>query len=370
MNISEFWLRLLMVPKLNKHHIRRMSSRITLQTIQSESIFLLLGFNAEQRQAFGQVHEKILTSTMDWLSQPNNHFIHYADSHYPDLLRHIKDPPLVLFVTGNVQLLNNIQLAIVGRRNNSHYGEQWGYHFAFELAATGLTITSGLALGIDSICHKAALDAKGQTIAVLGSGLMKITPRSHQSLAEQILLHNGVLLSEYLPDVAAIPQHFPKRNRIISGLSKGVLVIEAEKPSGSLITAQCALEQGRDVFALPGPLGNPGYNGTHWLIQQGANLVVTPADIIECLNSSLRWISNIDLTNGSPQYEQTIQPDLDDEILNAISDEMTTLDSIVSRTKLPIANILSRLLELELMGYITPAEGGYIRLRVPAIIGR
>lgn len=371
MDIFEFWLRLLMVNGLNQGRLRQVSSRITAQTIRSESIFHLLGFDTIQRKSFQQVNEKFLSFAIDWLSLPNNKLISYADNSYPDLLRHIKNPPLVLFVTGDVRLLNKTQLAIVGRRNNSHYGEQWGYHFAFELSAMGLVITSGLALGIDSICHKAALDAGGLTIAVLGSGLARITPRSHQNLAEQIVLNNGALVSEYLPGAPAIPQNFPKRNRIISGLSKGVLIVEAEKPSGSLITARCALEQGREVFALPGPLGNTGYNGTHWLIQQGANLVVTPSEIIEYLNSSLHWISDIDLMSEEPKNEEIVQLELlDDKILSAVSDEITTLDTIVLRVKLPITEVLPRLLELELMGYITPIEGGYIRLRVPATVSK
>lgn len=362
MDKDEFWIRLLMVKGLRLANLRRLSGRIVANASQVEPLLFQLGMNDKQRQAFYQVDEVYLITALDWLEIPGNLLVTYTDSDYPGLLRHIKDPPIVLFVSGDVNQLNNPQIAMVGSRRYSYYGEHWGRYFATELVHSGFSITSGLALGIDAICHRAALDAGGITMAVLGSGLAAITPRSHQQLAERILTQNGVLVSEFLPSVSAIPEYFPKRNRIISGLSQGVLIVEAALRSGSLITARCALEQGREVFALPGPLGNNGYQGTHWLIQQGANLVAKPADIIEYLNSSLKWLSEVDFS--LPEENETTQVCLPfRELLNCIGDEVTPLDVIIERSGISVADISVQLLELELSGHVVAVEGGYVQIR-------
>lgn len=203
------------------------------------------------------------------------------DERYPDLLRRIADPPDVLYCRGNIALLHSFCVAIVGTRRMSDYGEKAALDLAGNLASSGMTIVSGLALGIDAVAHRAALDAAGSTIAVLGSGVddPNIGPPSNRLLARRILEHGGCIVSEYPAGTSAHPGTFPRRNRIISGLSHGVLVVEAARQSGSLITARCALEQDRDVFAIPGSIYWPASAGTNWLIAQGARPVTSAIDI-------------------------------------------------------------------------------------------
>lgn len=365
-NRYEFWLRLLMVKGCRSKKLRRLHVKAELTDYQIEQLLHLVELNVEQKTDFYQTNDDYLKSALNWLSCSGNHLITYDDPDYPTLLRHIKDAPLALFVRGNVSHLSLNQIAMVGSRNFSHYGKQWGRYFASELAINGFAITSGLALGIDSICHKAVIDEKGVTIAVLGSGLDSITPRRHISLAEEILNNNGTLVSEFFPLEPAKPEYFPKRNRIISGLCKGVLIVEAALKSGSLITARCALEQGREVFALPGPLGNNGYQGTHCLIQQGANLITRPTDIIEYLNSTLNWLdedapSDLDSDDNISIQVQEVLPF--SELLSNVGDEVTPVDIIAERMSLSTAEISLQLLELELSGYVASIQGGYIRIR-------
>lgn len=367
MNKQEFWLRLLNVKGRRSKNLRRLNIKAELTQYQVEQLLQLTELTGEQKRNFYRPNESYLKSGLDWLSRAGNYLVTYNDADYPALLRHIRDAPLALFVQGNVAQLNQPQLAMVGSRNFSHYGKQWGHYFAAELAASGFVITSGLALGIDSICHRAAMENNGITIAVLGSGLNCITPRKHIALADEILNKNGVLVSEFFPNEPPIPEYFPKRNRIVSGLCKGVLIVEAALKSGSLITARCALEQGREVFALPGPLGNNGYQGTHWLIQQGANLVTQPSEIVEYLDSSLNWL---DAESDYPEsgaavadeiYEQQLLPFAD--LLSNVGDEITPVDIIAERMSLSTAEISLQLLELELAGYIASVQGGYVRIR-------
>ena len=203
------------------------------------------------------------------------------DARYSDLLRRISDPPDVLYCRGNVSLLHSVCFAVVGTRKMTDYGRQAAADFAGNLATSCIAIVSGLALGIDAAAHRAALDAAGATIAVLGSGVddANIGPPSNRPLARRILEHGGLIVSEYPAGTSAHPGSFPRRNRIISGLSRGVLVVEAARQSGSLITARCALEQDRDVFAVPGSIYWQASAGTNWLIAQGARPVESAMDI-------------------------------------------------------------------------------------------
>ena len=251
---------------------------------------------------------------------------------------------------------------MVGSRAHSLYGEQWGSLFCEALAAVGLTITSGLALGIDGVAHRSALKVNGKTVAVLGNGLYDIYPRRHRVLAAQVVESGGALVSEFPLDSLPLPAHFPRRNRIISGLSHGVLVVEAALKSGSLVTARCALEQGREIFALPGPLGNPGSEGPHWLIRQGAVAVTSPVDIVENLQYGLHWPPDV-VENAiySSQQEPAALPF--PELLANVGDEVTPVDVVAERAGQPVPVTVAQLLELELAGWIAAVPGGYVRLR-------
>ena len=297
---------------------------------------------------------------LDWLAtaNPAKHLIAYCDSDYPTLLKQISSPPLLLFVMGNKQLLHSPQIAMVGSREFSEYGAQWGRYFASELAINGLTVTSGLALGLDAICHRGALEVFGNTIAVLGSGLAEITPRANLRLANDILAQNGALISEFCPFEKARSVYFPRRNRIISGLSLGTFVLEASEQSGSLITARYALEQNRDVFALPGDIDNPNSHGSHYLIQQGAYLVTKPTDILEHYSG---FLSSLNRQNNHENKEShtVLYP----EIFAVIHHQPIAVDTIATLVDLPIPELTIKLLDMEIAGLIITVTGGYIRNR-------
>ncbi|MBI4342113.1 MAG: DNA-protecting protein DprA [Candidatus Omnitrophica bacterium] len=202
------------------------------------------------------------------------------DPGYPDALRTITDPPVALYLRGTLTEADRVAVAIVGSRHASLYGLQCAEQLAYELALRGVTVVSGLARGIDGAAHRGALRASGRTLAVLGSGLSRVYPDEHRQLAKEIAGH-GAVLSEYPMETQPLPRHFPQRNRLISGLSLGVVVVEAAQRSGALITADCALEQGREVFAVPGPMTAVTSHGTHQLLKQGARLVTSVEDILE-----------------------------------------------------------------------------------------
>lgn len=297
MNLYEFFIRLSMINGHKLSKIRKLSNFPYTLTIDSPVKFLYeLGFTHQQITEFKQVSNKKIFSTLKWLDKSDHYFIHYYDKHYPKLLQTINSPPLVLFIQGNINLLPTPQLAMIGSRKNSEYGKYAAEYFTKHLVAANFTVTSGLALGIDGICHDAALAAGGKTIGVLGSGLSEIYPKKHNYLAERIINKGGALVSEFLPNQIARPSNFPRRNRIISGLCLGTFVIEAAEKSGSLITAHYALEQHRDIFVLPGDIRNKNYQGNHFLIKQGAYLVTEPNDIIDILNNTtLRFFTQTPL---------------------------------------------------------------------------
>lgn len=333
-----------------------------LPNIIQDVSFLLdkLRLNDAQLVQFYQTSYLHFEPILEWLNSPTpqKHLIAYCDSDYPLLLKQICSPPLLLFVLGNRQLFNSPQLAMVGSREYSDYGAQWGRYFAGELAINGLTITSGLALGIDAICHRGALDVSGFTIAVLGSGLAQIAPRTNLNLANEILMKDGAIVSEFLPFEKARSVYFPRRNRIISGLSLGTFVIEASEKSGSLITARYALEQNRDVFALPGDIDNQNCSGTHALIKQGAYLVSQPTDILEHYSGYLSTI-NRQASRSNVDSHNILYPD----IFAVIRHQPTPVDIIALLVDIPIPELTSKLLEMELAGLIITVTGGYIRNR-------
>lgn len=291
-----------------------------------------------------------------WCENNACQIITIADETYPRRLQEISAAPILLYTQGDTTLLKHPQLAIVGTRNPTPSGRELAHYFAHTLASTGLHIISGLALGIDAASHQGALKAGGKTLAVFGTGLGQIYPASHRKLAEEITA-NGILISEFPPLEPPKADHFPRRNRIISGLSLGVLVIEAAIRSGSLITARYANEQGREVFAIPGSIHNPLTKGCHYLIRQGAKLVETTEDILEELRA-LYTPSTPIKTIAKTKNHAKLAPALR-ALLAHIDYEITALDTIVMRSGLTAAKVSSMLLSLELQDLIKTTHGGY-----------
>lgn len=299
--------------------------------------------------------DKILT----WLDKPQHHLITILDDDYPELLKSIHSAPPVLYAIGQRQALGYLHFAIVGSRNPTTGGKRLAEEFAAELSQLGLTICSGLALGIDYHSHFGALKVNCSTVAVLGNGLNSIypDPARHKKIASQIV-EAGLLLSEYPPDTKPSPGNFPQRNRIISGMSTGVLVVEAAKKSGSLITANYALEQGRDVFAIPGSIHNPLARGTHSLIKQGAKLVETVNDIVEELAPIVSIVLNKAVSMEPSQKEyQGLEPGYK-RLLDSMAYDIVTVDSLVKLSGLTAEVVSSMLLILELQGMIESQQGG------------
>ncbi|HHJ80708.1 MAG TPA: DNA-protecting protein DprA, partial [Candidatus Tenderia electrophaga] len=260
------------------------------------------------RQWLKQPDWKLVENDLNWLnSHPDHHIINIHEQRYPAQLRQIDSAPALLFAIGDSALLSTNQLGIVGSRNPSAGGKENSFHFAQSLSQAGLTITSGMALGIDAAAHKGALANNGKTIAVTGTGLDRVYPARHRQLAHDIAT-NGTIISEFPIGTPPLPDHFPRRNRIISGLSLGILVVEAAPKSGSLISARLANEQGLEVFAIPGSIHNPLARGCHQLIRQGAKLVETTTDILEELG--------VRLNNAAiPQPSPATDPQLDERSL-------------------------------------------------------
>jgi DNA processing protein len=332
----------------------------------------LASLGARDRRAFAGLG--LTTHCADWLAAPDHALVdsdlRWLESSgvgllpatspdYPALLRESPDAPAVLYVRGDLRVLSEPQLAMVGSRNPTAAGRATARDFAAFFARAGLTVTSGLALGIDAACHEGALAAGGPTVAVLGCGLHQIYPRNHEKLAERIAAH-GAVISEFPPGTEPLPACFPQRNRIIAGLSHGTLVIEAAEKSGSLITARLAGVAGRDVFALPGSIHNPLARGCHQLIRQGAKLVERPEDVLCELKISL----SAQLVAG-PSPEPSVPglgaPLLDKEykiLLDALAFEPASVDNLIERTGMNSESIASMLLILELDGHVAPHPGG------------
>lgn len=267
-----------------------------------------------------------------------------SGSEYPESLRNIAQPPKQIFIRGEILPQDKNAIGIVGTRKCTPYGKKAAYDLAFRLAKLGITIVSGLAFGVDAEAHKGALDAGGRTIAVLGTGVddKSIYPHTHKSLAEQIM-KNGAVISEFEPGTVGYPGNFPQRNRIISALSLGVIVVEAAEKSGSLITANYALEQGKEVFAVPGPIYSQVSAGANKLIQQGAKLITKAEDVLE----EFGW--QIEAVPTSEVSADTLEEQM---IISNIAEGISTPDKIIQNTKLPSASVLTLLTMLELKNKI------------------
>ncbi len=359
---TEIWLRLMAVNSLSGDRLLKIAHLLEASADYSPVSLAKAGLSDRQIAQFMTFSERDLDAAYRWLEQPGHHLLTVNSPAYPEQLRSIDCFPAALFVAGDIGLLASSQLAVVGSRNLSVYGERWCRIFCEPLAAEGLTITSGLALGIDAVAHRAALQVHGKTVAVLGNGPGDIYPKRHGQLAHNILENGGAIVSEFPFKTPPWPGNFPRRNRIISGLSRGVFVVEASERSGSLVTARYAVEQGREVFALPGPAGSPGSEGPHWLIKQGATLVSHPSDILEYLESELQWLP---LPRKSPIYshDEGVHTLPFPELLANVGDEVTPVDVVAERAGQPVPETVAQLLELELAGWIAAVPGGYVRLR-------
>ncbi|MCB5190214.1 DNA-processing protein DprA [Methylobacillus arboreus] len=294
---------------------------------------------------------ELQASASAWLQQVGNHLVTLADASYPQSLLDIPNPPPLLYAKGNPDLLNMPSIAVVGSRNASPQGEKNAEEFSAALSLHGLCIVSGMALGIDGAAHRGALQAGGRTIAVVGTGLDIVYPARHRALAHQIAEH-GLIVSEFALGTPSRAQNFPRRNRIISGLSQGCLVIEANLQSGSLITARLAAEQGREVFAIPGSIHSPLAKGCHQLIKQGAKLVESMQDILDEMKIPLMPVPAVEV----PVDEGAVSEQ--NPLIEALGYDPVSLDTLAARSGLTTERLSAMLLVLELEGKITSLPGG------------
>ena len=301
-----------------------------------------------------------LDRLLSWLAEaPDRHVLTLGDARFPPELLQMADRPLMLYVMGQLQVLHHPRrLAIVGSRNPTPQGEANARQFARALGQAGVCVVSGLALGVDGAAHEGALDADAPTIAVVGTGLDRVYPKRHLSLAHRIVVR-GAIVSEYALGTPPLPANFPQRNRIIAGLSQGTLVVEAAVQSGSLITARLAAEQGRDVFAIPGSIHAPQSRGCHALIRQGAKLVESAQDILEELRTTAApACASAAAASSKAASGPLSEPD---HLLDAMGFDPVSLDTLQARTGLDTAHLQARLLELELNGQVSRMPGGLLQ---------
>lgn len=349
--------------------IKKIDTISQLLTYNQQQL-MAVGFNTDQIKYILKPNWDFVDKQLALAKRLNIDIISILDSAYPALLKEIYDPPMVLYVQGNKQALNSMQIAVVGSRKPTLYGKQVAEYFCNELLAYGYTLTSGFALGIDIIAHCCALKNKMPTVVVLGTSLDAIYPAKHKEYVPAIIDAGGAIISENSFTTRAHPSVFPRRNRIISGLSRGVLVVEAARKSGTLITARCATEQFREVFAIPGNINNPKALGCLDLIANGAKLVIEPRDIIEELcgikiNYKKKSVKN-------PEVKQPAQQDLlfselspqQKSLLAALSGGLSAFDTLVENSALSPEQVAGELIQLEIKGYIAEVAGGYVRLAV------
>ena len=304
----------------------------------------------------GDRNKARLEGIIDWVQSPAHKLIILGSSDYPEQLAEIPDPPLVIYAVGNIELLRRPQLAMVGSRNPTQYGRRVTKLFAEEIAKSGIVITSGMARGIDSAAHRGALDVNGKTIAVLGTGCDQIYPPENSRLMHEIM-EKGLILSEFPPGVGPASTNFPQRNRLVTGMTCGTLVVEARMRSGSLISARLAMEQGRGVFAVPGSVLSKQSEGCHYLLGEGAQLAGSVADIIEELSVShpeLRFQTEIEIEQDRPVLDKRQLL-----VLKALDLEPRSADRISDQIGAPIIEVMQTLVELELLGIVSSTLGTY-----------
>jgi DNA processing protein len=355
------WIRLDQTPGVGGETGRKLLSAFGLpENIFSTSFSALLSVVSERvaHAIIAQPSNEVLgqiDKTIEWAQQPDNRVLTLADADYPKSLLDIPDPPLILYVKGRLELLSHPSLAVVGSRNATAQGISNAEKFSEALSQAGLTISSGLALGIDTAAHQGGLRGSGSTIAVIGTGADIVYPARNRGLAHQIAAE-GCIISEYPLGMPAIAANFPRRNRIISGLARGVLVVEAAAQSGSLITARLAGEQGRDVFAIPGSIHSPLSKGCHQLIRQGAKLVESAQDVLEELGNHT-YTQRIPASTYRPAAKENESSGL----LAAMGFDPVDIDTLTVRCHIDAATVSAQLLELELQGLVEMLAGGMYR---------
>ncbi len=349
------WLRLLATPALGRSSVRRLLAGFgsAAAVIEADPPALQAFLGTEQAKALAKPPEgfdQLLATTMNWLADGSHQsprgLLCLADAEYPQTLLQTADPPLLLFVQGRVALFDSPSLAVVGSRRPTPQGSEIARELAAELARQGLTVVSGMALGIDAAAHEAALDAGAGSIAVVGTGLDQVYPARHRQLARRLSVE-GLLVSEFPLGTPPLSANFPQRNRIIAGISRGTLVIEAALRSGSLITARLAVEAGRDVFAVPGSIRSPQSQGCHALIKQGAKLVESAQDVLDELAMP-----------ASPRDAAAAADDTPaGALIDALGHDPVSLDALLARTGLSVEALGAALLELELAGKVARLPG-------------
>ncbi|MDH3417162.1 MAG: DNA-processing protein DprA [Gammaproteobacteria bacterium] len=315
------------------------------------------GLSEEKASAIASPDEEYLCRVLEWLDHQSHYLVMYGHDSYPELLTQIPAPPLLLYVNGDIDALHLPSLAIIGSRNPTHGGLRNSVEFARYLAQQGFLIVSGLAEGIDTAAHRGALDAGGKTVAFLGHGIDRVYPAANRNLAHAIS-NCGALVTEYPLGARPLRWHFPERNRLISGLSLGTLVVEAARRSGSLITARLAAEQGREVFALPGSIHNPLARGCHELIRQGAKLVETAGDIMNELAPLTGHMLQNTMESTRSQLPTLNSDDDYAELRTILSHDPITIDELENQSGLTIDQLSSMLLILELHGEVESLSGG------------
>ncbi len=346
------WLRLTLAPGIGGETQRKLLSAFGPPDRIFSAGVATLAHTIPLKQA-GQLlshdsQEKI-DAALAWAAEPGNTILTLADAAYPQSLLDAPDPPTVLYVKGRIELLNTPALAIVGSRNATPQGESNAEAFAAALSDAGLTIVSGLALGIDAAAHRGGLRGKGSTIAVIGTGIDRVYPARNQPLARDIA-ERGAIVSEFPLGTPALRENFPRRNRIISGLARGCLVVEAAERSGSLITARLAGEQGRDVFAIPGSIHSPLSKGCHKLIKQGAKLVDDARDILDELGLATATVKTAACAPAIATESA--------RLLDSIGFDPCDVDTLASRSGLTAEKLYAILLQMELDGRIASLPGG------------
>lgn len=356
MNNLPYFLALNRIPQIGPRSVKKLLLRwpyLGDLFKESKTTLCALGLSEATAEAIVQFNFDTIQQDLDFQSKSAQYILTWEDSNYPSVLKEIYDPPTVIFAKGNLNGLSSPMLAMVGSRKPSPSGSHTAHRFAFELASQGLCIVSGLALGIDAQAHQGALDAQGQTIAVLGTGVNKIYPYRHQALSEQIA-QNGLVISEFPLNTAPNAGHFPRRNRIISGLSLATLVVEAAIKSGSLITARLALEQNRDVFAIPGSIHSGQAQGCNHLIKQGAALVTTSQDVLVNLGLNINEPCLVKKTTPKVKSDEAA-------LLAYIGYELTSVEDMIQQSGLSVTEVNSELATLEIQGCISAVAGGYVR---------